>query len=288
MNDSLPSILLTVDVEDWFQVENLKPWIPFDSWPTRELRVEDNVKRLLDLLDRYNAKATFFILGWIAERLPHLVRGIAERGHEVASHGLSHDLLDRLSPERLRHDLERSRILLEGITQTRVIGYRAPSFSIDGWRIQAIQAAGYAYDASYNSFAMHGRYGTVDFSPYSKRGIAIHLGGGFYELPVSNLKINGRTLPWGGGAYFRLIPFFLFKRGVQSILAQDRVYMIYLHPWEIDPGQPKMHAATRSVKFKHYRNLDRTQSKLTALMKTFGSQSRFLTCRSYLEDEVFS
>ena len=181
--------LLTIDVEDWFQVENFKEYIPFSSWSSYKLRVEKNTLRLLDLLDSvsfkfqvssFKIRATFFILGWIAEKLPNLVREIQSRGHEIASHGYSHNLCIKESPERLRSDLLKSKKLLEDITGTQVYGYRAPSFSIDNNVLKIIEDSGYTYDSSFNSFGMHSRYGHIDLSSGKKTGIAYRISDTFY------------------------------------------------------------------------------------------------------------
>lgn len=251
---------------------------------------------------------TFFVLGWLAERLPSLVREIADRGHEVASHGYNHELCNTQSFEHLKQDLVDSRKRLEDITGAPVCGYRAPSFSINDDILKIVQESGYLYDSSYNSFAMHGRYGKVSLSSNGTTGIAINvprsqfksgyprsniqhstskIQNSFCELPISNLNIrkpfNGKgfVLPWGGGGYFRLIPFFLFKRGVESILKKDGAYVFYMHPWEIDPGQPRVNAANRSYKFRHYINLDKTFSRLKRILQNFNF-CRFSTCSEYL------
>jgi len=352
------NILLTIDVEDWFQVENFKQWISFSSWPTRELRVEKNTHRLLDLLDsqqsaisgqrsvssnstspdnvsdsfrqrrialsqfhqetekkeksiksrksclrKSSPKATFFVLGWIAERLPNLVREIQNRGHEVASHGYYHNLCNQQSVEDFKKDLIDSKKLLEDITGVPVYGYRAPSFAINNEVLKIIEDCGYLYDSSYNSFALHGRYGQVDFSQNDRKGIAIQISKTdhatstkssiFFELPISNLrfspheiqnskfKIQNLILPWGGGGYFRLIPLFIFKMGIKAILKKENDYLFYMHPWEVDPEQPRVDEASFFYKFRHYVNLDKTAYKLTRMIKTFPD-CRYLTCAEYL------
>ncbi len=277
--DSGYPILITVDVEDWFQVENFKPYISFSSWTSRELRIEKNTNNLLDLLDY--RRATFFILGWSAERLPHIVREIHARGHEIASHGYNHKLCTHQSPGDLKKDLADSRKLLEDIIGAQVTGYRAPSFSITNDTLKIIEDCGYNYDSSYNSFAMHGRYGKVDLPEKEKNSIAVKISDNFQELPVSNLKIGNHVFPLGGGGYFRLIPFLFFKTGVQQILKKDKAYVFYMHPWEIDPGQPKVSEASMCYKFRHYNNLARFHLKLSALFETF-SQCSFITCQDYL------
>ena len=296
----IPYILLTIDVEDWFQVENFRRSIPFSSWSSCELRVEKNTNQILDLLDNFTStqnskfkiqnsiKATFFVLGWIAERLPGLVREIHSRGHEVASHGFLHKRCFSCSSEELKNDLADSKSLLEDIIGDRVWGYRAPSFSINLDMLKIVEECGYLYDSSYNSFALHGRYGQVDFSQNDRKGIAIQISKTqnpkskiLSELPVSNIKLGKCILPWGGGAYFRLIPYPLFKLGVASVLRKTGCYLFYLHPWEIDPKQPRVHGIKMLVRLRHYSNLKRTSVKLKRLIRDFR-QSAFMTCRDYV------
>jgi len=282
--------LLTIDVEDWFQVENFKPWIPYSTWETRELRVEQNVHRLLDLFDsiRSNSaemtskvKATFFILGWIAQRLPHLVREIQARGHEVASHGFGHRLCTDMSVDELKEDLKKSKKLLEDISGLQVDGYRAPSFAVDDGILEEIQSAGYGYDSSYNSFDMHGRYGRITLEEAHKKGSAYRLCRSFFEIPVSNLNLLGRVLPVGGGGYFRLLPFFAFRHAVGSLLKKNEAYVFYCHPWEFDPDQPRVNSAGLIPRFKHYVNLHRTYDRLKRLIGIF-SFCRFISCSEYV------
>ena len=344
----MPSFLLTIDVEDWFQVENLRPWIPFSTWDSRELRVEANVHKLLDLFDgvKFNApnpecinpenpvnpvakfsssvprsnptnstnpiiptnrslRATFFVLGWIAKRLPHLVREIATRGHEVASHGSSHRMCNGLPDSELRSELSGSKHLLEDIIGTEVAGFRAPNFSVDDRVLGIIRECGYRYDSSYNTFALHGRYGKISLNGQPKAGIAYKLTDDFFELPLSNLPLstlvtlgtrnfshsNSGTfnvmqfrhfpLPWGGGAYFRLMPLSIFTMGVRSILNSNGAYVFYMHPWEIDPGQPKVKQASPGSRLKHYKNITTTEAKLKKLIGSFAD-CRFVTCKDYI------
>ena len=301
-------ILLTIDVEDWFQVENFKKYIPFSSWPSYELRVEKNSHRILDLLDsitleppslsasqlpsRQNSpKASFFVLGWLAERLPGLVREIHSRGHEVASHGYNHNLCNQQSCEDLKKDLKDSKKLLEDIIGSQVYGYRAPSFAINNDILQVIEDCGYLYDSSYNSFAMHERYGRLYLSKNENKGVAVKISNNFYELPISNIKFsiqNSKSrvqylqLPWGGGGYFRIIPLSLFKMGVNSILNKYKAYIFYMHPWEIDSKQPRIKEASYFFKFRHYVNLHKNASKFSSFIKYFRKYS-FTTCHKYIE-----
>jgi len=327
--------LITIDVEDWFQVENFKKYIPFDSWSSYELRVEKNTYRLLDLFDSIERKktegrmqntvsddenqassikfsdngqeltedkqndkvqCTFFVLGWLAKQLPHLVREIQSRGHEVASHGYKHNLCNAQSYKDIKMDLYDSKNLLEDIIGTQVFGYRAPSFSINNDILEIIEECGYLYDSSYNSFSMHGRYGHVDLSRNEKKGIAIRISKSlnaerrthttepqtFYELPISNLKLAQQVLPWGGGGYFRMIPFILFRWGVRSILKKENAFLFYFHPWEIDPDQPKVDNASKLYKFRHYLNIGTAYSKLHKFLE-ICNQCHFVSCRQYVK-----
>lgn len=289
MNNVERYILFTVDLEDWFQVENLKPSISRASWSSRESRVEINTHRILDLLDSVrqgsghnSLQATFFVLGWIAELLPHLVRDIHSRGHEVASHGYSHQCCYDFSSDDLKKDLLDSKRLLEDITGDRIYGYRAPNFSINDDVLKIIESCGYSYDSSYNSFSMNKRYGKVRFAGCPAEGIAVKISKTFRELPISNLHWGRIVLPWGGGGYFRLIPLSLFRLGVKSILKRKGAYAFYVHPWEIDPGQPRIDGIPVSYRFRHYVNLSRTQQKISSL---FSQMERccFVSCRTYLD-----
>ena len=279
-----PAILLTIDVEDWFQVENFKSYIEFSAWNSFELRVEKNTHLILDLLDTFSfkPKATFFILGWIAERLPGLVRQIRDRGHEVASHGSNHHLCTTLDKNQLASDLSATKKLLEDITGQAIYGYRAPSFAINDQILHAIKQAGYLYDSSYNSFSAHGRYGSIDLSKALKIGGSYQLDNNFCELPVSNLHLGGKTIPLGGGGYFRLYPTALFKRGIKNVLKKNNVFVFYVHPWEFDPNQPRVHQASRGFKFRHYINLNKTKDKMRQIINAF-TDCDFITCQRYLE-----
>lgn len=226
-------------------------------------------------------KSTFFVLAWLAERLPHLVRELQARGHEVASHGYNHELPNSLSPKDLKKDLIDSKKLLEDIIGEAVTGYRAPSFAINDNILKTIANCGYHYDSSYNSFSMHGRYGSISLNGSGRKGIAHKISDNFHELPISNLRLGGLTFPLGGGGYFRLIPHLPFKYGVKSILKKENAYLFFMHPWEIDPEQPRVKEAITAYKFRHYVNLRNTRDKLINLIDAF-SQCRFITCSQYL------
>jgi polysaccharide deacetylase family protein (PEP-CTERM system associated) len=302
-------------VEDWFQVENFKPYIPYSSWDSRELRVEKNTHRLLDLFDSIRIypveserhsngannqlsamshelgsksaafSATFFILGWIAERLPGLVKEIHSRGHEIASHGFAHDLANRMGMIDLEADLNKSKKVLEDITGEQVSGFRAPSFSLSREILSMVENCGYLYDSSYNSFALHGRYGKVDLLENKGQGLALKISDSFFELPVSNFTLGTEVVPWGGGGYFRLIPFPVFMKGVRRILKKQGGYLFYVHPWEIDPDQPRVDEASPSLKFKHYTGIKRNFLNLSKFLERLRGNS-FLTCRQYIDQLI--
>lgn len=279
------TILLTFDVEDWFQVENFKECISYSTWPLRELRVEKNTIQLLDLLDDAPTRvgATFFILGWIAVRCPNLVREIHHRGHEVASHGVNHHLCYKQTSEMLRQDLIKSKEILEDIIGSEVLGYRAPSFSITDDAINCVQEAGYLYDSSYNSYEGHGRYGSLTQLKDVQQDIPVYtLSPSFYEIPVSNLRIGSTILPWGGGGYFRLLPSILHRAGVKYILKQSGCYTFYMHPWEIDPDQPRVNDVKSSLRYRHYVNLSSTKKKLQKLIVSNADHS-FCTCKEFIQ-----
>lgn len=284
-NRSSKYVMLTIDVEDWFQVENLRTWFPPDSWDSHTLRVVDNTRRLLDLFDQFSTiriKATFFVLGWVAERVPELVREISQRGHEVASHGYGHMMCNQIDPDALELDLKRSKQLLEEIIGSDVKGYRAPNFSINDQALRLVKAAGYQYDSSYNNFSRHGRYGHIQVNGAKKKGVAFQWDSGFKELPISNLNVGSRTFPWGGGGYFRFFPGALFRSGVRNILNRDGAYVFYMHPWEIDPEQPRVPAAKGLSGWRHYLNLHRTHDRLAAFIeRSIGCE--FVTCSQYIE-----
>jgi polysaccharide deacetylase family protein (PEP-CTERM system associated) len=295
---------MSVDVEDWFQVENLRGRIYRDSWSEFPLRVEDNTLRLLDLFAETGTRATFFCLGWIAERKPALIRRIVDAGHEVASHGYGHNLLYELSASEVRADIERAHRLLEDTAGRQVIGYRAPSFSITPEALEVLRDVGYAYDSSVFPVGGHDRYASFDLERHAhgerhgqaerprgpgeggsgvadeRPGVAalVKLRQGLWEFPITTWTAFGTRLPWGGGGYFRLLPPALFRYGFERAMAQNGGAMFYLHPWEVDPGQPRVFGLKRSYAFRHYVNLGRTLGRLRALCRSvpFTSAERVL------------
>jgi len=276
-------ILLTIDLEDWFQVENFKNYIDQSDWKNLEWRFERNTHTLLDLFDQNQIKATFFVLGWNAEHVPQLIKEIYRRGHEVASHGYMHDLCSIVDEVALRNDLRKSKQILEDITGVEVKGYRAPSFSISDDVIHLLKETGYQYDSSYDCSSLNPRHGTIDLAGFMQKGIAYMDSGGFSEIPISNLQIANTTLPWGGGGYFRFWPRSLFQLGVRKILSEQEGYVFYTHPWEFDPGQPRVNQAAPLSRFRHYLNLESSLNKFTSFIKSFDGME-FLTCQKYIDN----
>ena len=272
---------LTVDVEDYFHVSAFSECIDQNDWDSYPLRVEKNTRRLLDLFDLHSVKATFFVLGWVAERTPELVMEIAARGHEVACHGYSHQLVYNQSPGIFREETIRSKTLLEDIIQAPVTGYRAASYSITGrslWALDIIAGAGFEYDSSIFP-VRHDRYGIPDASVYPHR-MKTPNGNLLVEFPLSTARIFGLRLPVAGGGYFRLYPYRLTKAGLERINdRENKPFIFYLHPWEIDQEQPRIKASLLS-RFRHYNNLGRCESRLQKLMTDFS----FTTARRVLHD----
>ncbi|MCT4593974.1 MAG: DUF3473 domain-containing protein [Anaeromicrobium sp.] len=258
----------TVDVEDWFQVENLKEVILVDDWEKNKLRVKNSTNRILKLLDKTNTKATFFILGWIAERVPDLVLEIYKRGHEVASHGYGHQLVYNLSKQEFTNDLKKSKDILENIINDRIYGYRAPSFSITEWSLDVLKEEGFLYDSSMFLVSGHDRYSKLNIN-LNGGGAIKELDNGIKEICISTNSVLGKKLPWGGGGYFRLIPYGIFKRGFKRSIRQNDGGVFYCHPWEIDADQPTVDNIRPSYRFRHYYGLEQTEKKLEGLLTDF-------------------
>ncbi len=258
---------LTIDVEDYFQVSAMAPHIPRSDWENIPCRVERNIDRILDLMSQHRAKGTFFTLGWIAERFPNMVRRIVEEGHELASHGYGHERATEQSPQAFNADITLAKVVLEDIAGTEVCGYRAPSFSIGPgnlWAIQCIGEAGYRYSSSIYPIR-HDHYGVPDAPRFAYASV-----GGLLEVPVSTVRLFNRNWPAGGGGYFRLLPYGVsrwFLRRVNEVDGQAA--MFYLHPWEIDVNQPRVPGVSAKTRFRHYLNLNRTEARLTQLLKDF-------------------
>ena len=261
--------LLSVDVEDWFQVENLKQAINKDSWDKNISRVERNIDLILGLLDQHDTKATFFILGWIAKRHPLLIKKIYSEGHEIACHGYEHELISNLTQEKFRQDVLLTKNILEDLIGEEVIGYRAPNFSITDWSIDILFSLGFKYDSSYFPIIGHTRYGKLKNITAHNKAI-FEIKKGFYQVMMSYLSIGGLRIPWAGGLYFRLIPYEIFSRGVKKITEQKGFYVFYIHPWEFDPDQPKIENIKLNYKLRHYSNLKTTENKFKKLLQEFN------------------
>ena len=272
---------LTVDVEDYFHVSAFAKSIKLSDWDTQPLRVEKNTQRMMDLFDEAQVKATFFVLGWVAERNRSLVCEIAERGHEVACHGYSHQLVYNQTPEIFRDETVRSKALLEDIIQQPVIGYRAASYSITRksmWALDILAEAGFQYDSSIFP-VRHDRYGIPDAIEVP-HVFTTEKGASLVEFPLSTAKIFNYKLPVAGGGYFRLYPYSLSKAGLKQINRRQQAFVFYLHPWEIDPEQPRIEAGWFS-RFRHYNNLDKCEYRLQRLLTDF----EFTTARAVLTSQ---
>lgn len=263
--------VMSVDVEDWFCVHNLSGLIPYTEWDRCESRVERNTELLLDLFASKGVEATFFVLGWVADRFPDLVREIDRRGHELATHGYSHRLLTAMQPEEFRADLQRSLAVLAPLTSQEIRGFRAPSFSLTKrtlWALDILRESGIRYDSSVFPVAFHPDYGIPEagLSPYA-------LADDLLELPMGVAEVLGRRIPCSGGGYFRLYPYALTRALMRKCNREGRPVMFYLHPWEADPAQPRVSGLPLSKRFRHYNNLDKTAARLDRLLSEFSFTS---------------
>lgn len=260
---------LSVDVEDYFQVQAFAPVIPRADWESWPRRVEVNTARLLDLFAAFGVHATFFTLGWVAERHPALIRRIVAGGHELASHGHGHALIDRLGEAGFRTDIARARAVLEDAGGVAVTGYRAPTFSLGArtpWAHAALAECGYRYSSSVYP-VRHDLYG----SPEAPRAPFRAAGGRIWELPMTTLRLAGRTWPAAGGGWFRLLPYPAFRAMLaRARAAEGRPAIFYTHPWEIDPGQPRVPGAGRRARLRHYIGLAATERRLRRLLDDFA------------------
>jgi len=259
---------LTIDVEDYFQVSAFAPYIRRADWDRRECRVERNVDRILELLSARGVSATFFTLGWIAERHPALVRRIVDGGHELASHGHGHERATDLDQAAFTEDVTRAKKTLEDIAGRPVLGYRAPSFSIGAanlWAFDVLACAGYRYSSSIYPIR-HDHYGMPDSPRFAYR-----LHNGLLEVPVTTLRLGERNLPSSGGGYFRLLPYAVSRWMIGRVNRVDgEAAVFYFHPWEIDPGQPRIPGIDAKTRFRHYVNIPRMDRRLQSLLADFS------------------
>ncbi len=259
---------MTVDVEDYFQVSAFERYIDRDAWDTQECRVERNVDRILELFDQHQVKATFFMLGWIAERYPQMVKRIVDQGHELASHGWSHIRVTQQDRAAFREDVRRTKALLEDVSGQEILGYRAASYSIgEGnlWALEVLRETGHRYSSSIYPIR-HDLYGMPDAPRFAFRPGD----GDFLEFPVTTLRLGQKNLPCGGGGWFRLVPYAGMRWAMRRVNRVDQESVIfYFHPWEIDPGQPRQQGLDAKTRFRHYLNLDRMEARLARLLQDF-------------------
>src|SRR5688500_8561046 len=268
MNSELICNAMSVDVEDYFQVSAFAPHISREAWSSISCRVERNIDRILMLLDEDGVKATFFTLGWIAERYAQMVKRIAADGHDLASHGWGHHRVSELAPDEFREDIRRSKAILEDIAGQPVLGYRAPSFSIGSnnqWALDLLAEAGYRYSSSIYPI-QHDHYGMPDaprFAHYPRNN-------GLLEVPITTLRMFQRNLPAGGGGYFRLWPYPVSRWFLKRLNhLEKRSAIFYFHPWEIDHQQPRQTGINMKTRFRHYYNLHRMEDRIKALIRDF-------------------
>lgn len=258
---------LTIDVEDYFQVSAFAPYIRRDQWDARECRVERNVERILEMLEEHGTKATFFTLGWIAERYPCLVQRIVDRGHELASHGYGHERASDLSEAAFFTDIDSAKKLLEDLSGKEIRGYRAPSFSIGKdnlWAFDCLERAGYRYSSSVYPIK-HDHYGMPDSPRFAHK-----IRDGLIEVPVTTARLFDRNWPSSGGGYFRLMPYAMSRWLLERVNRVDRQSAIfYFHPWEIDAEQPRIGGINAKTRFRHYVNLHRTEARIRRLLADF-------------------
>jgi polysaccharide deacetylase family protein (PEP-CTERM system associated) len=279
---------MTIDVEDYFQVSAFEGQVCRSRWNSLESRVSRNTEILLEILNDSGVSATFFVLGWVAERFPKLVRRIADHGHELASHGYGHRLVYSMTPATFAADLQKARVELEDASGRPIFGYRAPSYSITRdslWALDVLVAEGYVFDASIYPI-YHDRYGIPDWTRHIHR--IDRPGGSIWELPGSTVRWAGTNFPIGGGGYFRLLPYAWTKRGVDRLNSvEGEPAVFYLHPWEIDPDQPRV-PVRGLTRLRHYTNLSKTESRLRRLMREvrFGTVSQVLEQVSAFEPEI--
>lgn len=259
---------LSFDVEEHFQVSAFWSENRRQQWDSLESRVENNTRRIADILAAHDMKATFFVLGWVAERHPELIRSLSLEGHEIASHGYSHELVTTQTPESFRADIRKAKQILENAIGKPILGYRAPSFSITNetrWALEILVEEGYVYDSSVFPI-VHDRYGMPGAEPHCHR--LATKAGFLWEVPPSTIEVFGLRWPVAGGGYFRLIPYIILRRFLKRIERARQPLVMYLHPWELDPAQPRMEGSLLS-RFRHYNNLHKTEPRLVSLLSEF-------------------
>ncbi len=258
--------MLSFDVEDWFHANRFRKLLPPSTWDRCEVRVATNVKVILRLLQKYQRRATFFVLGWVAERFPSLVHQIHSDGHEIASHGYGHEPLFNLGEPDFEADVCRSKEILESLVADEIIGYRAPDCSIVDYVPKILAEHGFRYDSSLFPSSFSRRYGRMNLHQIDPALSIGRLHNGLLEVPITTLPLLGRDLPWGGGGYFRFYPYWLFRRGIRAFLRRKSGYLFYGHPWDLDPYQPRVAGASLPDRIFHYGFLSKTRRKLERLL----------------------
>lgn len=261
---------LTFDIEDYFQVEAFKQYIRYEEWPDYPRRVAENTRKIVEILDERGVKATFFMLGWVAERCPDMVKEIAANGHEIASHGYAHQMVSKQTPQEFEADLAKSLKILEPLAGTKIIGYRAPTYSIikeSFWALDLLAQYGMKYDSSIFPIR-HDRYGVPEAPRFPYR-IYERNGQVMIEFPVSTVRIGKWNFPIAGGGYMRLFPYAVMKFGLRRVNREGQPAIVYLHPWELDPDQPRIPNISVTTRFRHYINLRATAEKLRCLIRDF-------------------
>lgn len=262
--------ILSVDVEEWFHPEALQHHFPKNKWASLESRVTKNVEALLNLFDQKNSKATFFTLGWIAKNYPELVKKIINRGHEIASHSNMHRMITKMSAQEFETDLSESIKILEDTSGQKIIGFRAPTFSVTKntlWSLEIMHKLGLRYDSSIYPI-WHDRYGIPD-APRSMYKVLEKNGEALIEFPMSTIKLFGKNLPFGGGGYLRIYPNWLTRKGIETVNKEGHPAIMYMHPWEFDKDQPKLRLG-RLQTWRHYYNIPGNLHKLEALLEHYS------------------
>lgn len=259
---------LTIDVEDYYQVAAFEKIVDTEQWQSFESRVEKNTNRILEILDIYRVSATFFVLGWVAEHFPRIVKEIFSNGHQIGCHSYLHRKIYTLTPKEFREDTQKAKIILEDLTGSQIKGYRAPSFSITRkslWALEILGELGFTYDSSVFPI-IHDNYGIPDAPRFQYE----HEAAGLIEYPISTALVAGRKIPISGGGYFRIFPYWFTRYALQTINKKEgQPFVFYLHPWELDPEQPRFQNASLRSRFRHYLNLNATEARFKRLLQDF-------------------
>jgi polysaccharide deacetylase family protein (PEP-CTERM system associated) len=259
---------LSIDVEDYFQVSAFEKIIDRNHWDSLEHRIEKNLNKTLAVFANQNVKATFFTLGWVAERYPQLIKSIVEAGHELASHGYGHQRVTDLTPDQFREDVTKARKILEDISGLKIRGYRAPSYSIGKdnlWALEILAETGHQYSSSIYPI-QHDHYGFPEAPRFCFRDEKT----GLIEIPISTVKVLNKLRPAGGGGFFRFYPYTVTRWAINRVNKEGESTVFYLHPWELDPAQPRQQGISTKTRFRHYLNLDKTEGRLIRLLKDFN------------------